>query len=491
MKIVYAASEAVPFAKTGGLADVAGALPAWLNRLQHKAILVIPCYKTIDRAAHGLRYRGSFDVPFNGEIEAAGLYEGVTGDRHETPVYCISNPAYFNRNGLYQEGGKDYEDNAARFGFFNRAILEMCRFLSFKPDLVHCNDWQTGLVPAYLKTLYADDPFFARTAALFTIHNLAYQGRFDPGYALRATMLPHAIFNVEGVELWGAFSFIKGGIYYADALNTVSDTHKKEIQTEEYGFGLHGLLRTRSGVLHGIMNGVDYSLWDPEHDPYIAENYTPHCAGKKSASRKEAMRRLGLTGEADSPLVVIISRLSDQKGFELFYDIRKAIMERDLMLAVLGTGEPRYHQLFDDMARESHGRVKINFTHDEELAHLLYAAADIFLMPSRYEPCGLGQLIAMKYGALPVVRETGGLADSVLDYDAHGPKKGNGFTFREYSAGAMLERIDRALTLYRDKNIWNRLMANAMTADFGWESTAKKYMALYKRAINTKKKPGA
>jgi len=490
MRIVYASSEAVPFAKTGGLADVAGALPAWLGRLKQRVILVIPRYGSIDPEAHGLAYQGSFGVPFAGGVERAELYRGTIGGDPAVQVCCIGNREYFDRSGLYQEGGADYPDNAERFGFFNRAVLEMCGFLSFSPDLIHCNDWQTGLIPAYLKTLYADHPLFRATATLFTIHNIAYQGLYDPERVFRATMLPRGIFNVEGVEFWGAFGFLKAGAYYADALNTVSETHRKEIQTGEYGFGLHGLLRTRSKDLYGIMNGLDYSVWDPAHDPFIPDTYTPASLEKKAASKALAMRELGITGGADTPLVVIISRLAAQKGLDLVAGIRHELGHRDLRLAILGTGEAYIQQALEEMANEFPGRVGVLLGYDDRMAHLLYAAADMFLMPSRYEPCGMGQLIGLRYGAIPIVRETGGLADAVLDYDAAGPGRGNGFVFREYSTTALLERIDRALALYHDKNSWRELTLTAMKADFGWESIAKKYLALYreyKKRVNPRK----
>lgn len=486
--IVFAASEAVPFAKTGGLADVAGALPGWLGRLKQDIVIVIPCYGSIELEKYKLKNEGSFNVPYADNVVKAELYHGALTTEPEVPVYFIGNDSFFtNRNGIYQEEGKDYGDNAERFAFFNRAILEMCRHCAIKPDLIHCNDWQTGLIPVYLKTLYADDPFLRSTASLFTIHNIAYQGLFDPSRIFRITMLPGEIFDIEGVEFRGSFSFIKAGIYYADAVSTVSETYREEIQTEEYGFGLHGLLRTRNRDLYGIMNGIDYSLWDPGHDTSIVATYTQRTIEGKSANKEAAMRKLGMIPAKDAPLIVIVSRLDHQKGLDLVYEIRDDLMKRNLRLAVLGTGDPLLHRLFTDMAAEFPGRIGIMLKYDDETARLLYSGGDMFLMPSRYEPCGIGQMIALAYGAIPIVRGTGGLADAVQDYDAAGPGRGNGFVFRDFTGSALLERIDRAIEIYRDSMAWRSLIMRAMSADYSWETAAKKYIDVYRRTINKKR----
>ncbi|HAR62254.1 MAG: glycogen synthase GlgA [Candidatus Margulisiibacteriota bacterium] len=488
MNILIASSEVVPFAKTGGLADVAGALPKEIKKLKHDVVVVMPCYKTIDKNKFKLELVGNFDVQIAGGIEKADLYKTKL-DKTTVPVYFIANPKYFDRDHLYQESGEDYIDNDERFAFFDRAILEMCKYLDYKPELIHCNDWQTALVPVYLKTLYLNDPFYTNTATLFTIHNLAYQGLFEPKKALQVTQLPAEVFSYEKLEFWGKFSFIKGGLIYADLLNTVSDMYSKEIQTEEYGCGLQGLLSTRSADLYGVINGIDYSVWDPKADPNIKENYSLQKLEGKEINKKELLKQYGLKYKENTPVIGVISRLADQKGFDLIAEIIDQLMQKNLQIVILGTGEPKYHQLFASIAEKYPAKAGIALKYDAMLAQLIYAGSDMFLMPSRYEPCGLGQLISLKYGTIPIVRETGGLADTIVDYDlvdVFEADKANGFMFLDYNSEKLLEKIERAVEVYADEKAWKKLMKNAMKYDFSWKASAIKYMELYFCALGKK-----
>lgn len=482
MKIVFASSEISPFAKTGGLADVAGSLPKYIST-RFERIAVMPLYKSIRRKSFQLEYMGTVNIPHSGNQICAGVFRSrLPGS--DAAVYFIDYGEYFDREGLYGADNPGYEDNDSRFAFFCRGVLEICRFIDYKPHVIHCNDWQTGLIPVYLRTLYSDDPFFRKTKVLFTIHNLAYRGLFNPENAIKSSGLPWSVFSMYGVEFYGSFSFLKAGIYYSHLVNTVSPRYSREIQTEEYGEGMHGLLRSRRDSLTGIINGMDYDVWDPSTDPWIKTKYSIKSIENKMMNSHELRRMCGFKDENGVPLVGMVTRLTAQKGIDLIADAIGGLMKRELKLIVLGTGEEYFHSLLSGIAEKYADRIFLVLKHDEELSHRVYAGSDIFLMPSRYEPCGLSQLIALRYGTIPIVRATGGLADTINGYDQSCPsgnRDANGFVFYKYDSAALLECIDLAIQLYKNKNEWTKLMFNAMSCDFSWDRSAKEYEALYIR----------
>jgi starch synthase len=487
MNIVIAASEVVPFAKTGGLADVAGALPKELNKLKHEVIVIMPRYKVIDIDKNKLQFVVDLNVEISNKIQTAKIYLGkLPGSK--VKIYFIDCKAYFDRENLYQDDeGVDYIDNAARFAFFSRAILDLCKVINFIPDVINCNDWQTGLVPVYLKTLYAQDPFYSSTSTVFTIHNLAYQGLFDANEGISITQLPEEVVAFDKLEFWGQFSFIKGGLVYSDILNTVSEKYSMEIQTEEYGCGLEGLLSARRNDLFGIVNGLDYTVWDPAKDKKITQMYTIESIEDKNENKKELLRQYGLKYKKNVPLIGVISRLADQKGFDLISEIIDELMHEKVQFVLLGTGDKKYHDLFSEIAEKYPDKAGVALKYDGAMAQLIYAGCDMFLMPSKYEPCGLGQLISLKYGTIPIVRETGGLADTIVDYDmvdVFEMDKTNGFVFDKYSSKLLLDKITRAIKVYSDKSVWHMLQKNAMACDYSWKQSAKRYLDLYNIAIS-------
>lgn len=477
MNVLIASPEAVPFCKTGGLADVVGALPKELEKLKVNVSLILPLYRIIKR--EGLKKMDlSFTVPISDRTEEASIWKGKTGNN--IPVYFIEKDKYYDRPELYQTAGGDYPDNAERFIFFSRAILEALKVINLKPDLIHCNDWQTAMVPIYLKTLYRDDPYFKKTASIFTIHNLGYQGIFWH-FDMHLTGLGWEYFTPEGIEFYGKISLLKGGIIFSDIVSTVSKTYSKEIQTEEYGFGLDGVLTKRKADLYGIINGIDYDEWNPETDKSIPARYSLDNINGKTLCKKTLQREMGLK-ERGSPLIGMITRLTSQKGLDILSDSIEYLMRLDLQLLILGEGEERYHRIISDISERYPHKVGLKIGFDNILAKKIYAGSDFFLMPSRYEPCGLGQLISLRYGTIPIVRKTGGLADTIKEFK---PKRvtGNGFLFEVYSAEALLKAVKRALSLYQNKDMWKSLLHNAMSSDFSWGTSAKKYLSLYRKAI--------
>jgi starch synthase len=459
-------SEAAPFAKTGGLADVVGALPAALRKLGDDVAVVIPRYGSISlKTAHRV-----YDyLPVH--LPAARLDASVYQAAADYPVYLVDCPPLFDRKGYYGEGGLDYPDNHIRFAVFCRAALAVARSV-FRTDIFHCHDWQSGLVPAFLRTVFATDPSFLGCKTLFTIHNLGYQGLF-PRTALADVGLDGAVYRPDGMEFFGRASYIKGGIAYADALNTVSPTYAREIQTPEYGFGLDGALRARSSVLHGILNGVDYSDWSPQTDPFIPAHYSEGDLGGKLVCKEHLVREFGLPAAAMArPLLGIVSRLTRQKGADLLADAASGILAEDVYLVALGSGEPEYEAFFRKLADDYPGRVAVHIGFDNGLAHRIEAGADIFLMPSHYEPCGLNQIYSLRYGTVPVVRATGGLDDTI--------DEGTGFKFAEYSGWALLGAVQAAVRAFADRESWRQIMRRGMAKDFSWSGPAAAYSALYR-----------
>jgi len=416
-------------------------------------------------------------VPISNRIEEASLWQGKTGD--DIPVYFIQKDEYYDREELYQTAEGDYPDNAERFIFFSRAIIESVKTLGLRPDLIHSNDWQTAMVPVYLKTVYRDDPYFKNTATLLTIHNLGYQGLFWH-LDMHLTGLGWEYFTPEGIEFYGKINLLKGGIIFSDIINTVSKTYSKEIQTEEYGLGLDGVLRKRKDDLYGITNGIDYDEWNPATDRYIPSSYSLNDISGKKVCKKALQREMGLE-ETDSPLIGMITRLTIQKGLDILSESIRGLMELDLQLLILGEGEEVYKKLLRDISKRYPKKVALNIGFDPILARKIYAGSDFFLMPSKYEPCGLGQMISLRYGTIPIVRKTGGLADTIREFSKRGT--GNGFLFKGYSAMALLKAVKKAIRFYDDKDLWRIVLANAMLSDFSWEASAKRYLALYKKAI--------
>jgi starch synthase len=462
-------SEAAPFAKTGGLADVVGALPAALQPLGDQVAVVIPRYgsinlKTARRVYDKLPiYLGpaGFDVSI---YQAAAAY----------PVYLVDCPPLFERKGFYGESGMDYPDNHIRFAVFCRAALTVARSF-FRTDIFHCHDWQAGLVPAFLRTVFATDPTFLGCKTLFTVHNLGYQGLF-PRSALTEIALDGSVYRPDGMEFFGRISYIKGGISFADALNTVSPTYAREIQTPEFGFGLDGALRARSDALCGILNGVDYNEWNPETDRLIPARYSADDLSGKRLCKEELLREFGLPAEAmDRPLLGIVSRFTRQKGTDILTEVAAHIVAEDVYLVALGTGDPEYEALFRRLAAEHPGRIAVRVGFDNGLAHRIEAGADMFLMPSRYEPCGLNQIYSLRYGTVPVVRATGGLDDTI--------EEGTGFKFAEYSGEALLGGVRTATRAFADQEGWRQIMRRGMAKDFSWNASAAAYSALYRRML--------
>ena len=466
-------SEAVPFAKTGGLADVLGALPVALARLGWLVTLVLPRYRSANAGTLVERFPVTIGA-FTAEVR---FFEAPLADGAR--ALLVDCPELYDRAGVYGEGNADYPDNPLRFAMLARAALEFAARRA-APSVVHAHDWQSGLAPVYLKTLYATHPVVGGTPSVFTIHNLAYQGLFEPTWLPRLD-LPWDLFTIDQLEFWGHISFLKGGINHAEIVTTVSATYAKEIQTRDVGAGFDGILRRRSADLAGILNGIDTEQWDPARDSYLPQPFSAADLDAKAASKREVLARYGLPTDDRTlarPLVGMISRMVDQKGFDLIAAIADVLPRLDATFVVLGTGEKRYEDLWTGLASAHPDRIGARIGFDEPLAHLIEAGADIFLMPSRFEPCGLNQMYSLRYGTIPVVRGVGGLADTVRDGVT-------GFVFLEYSGAALLEALERALALYADRRRWRAMQAAAMAQDHSWDRSAREYVKIYERAIQT------
>ncbi|MCM8813306.1 MAG: glycogen synthase GlgA [Candidatus Omnitrophica bacterium] len=468
-RVVFCASEAAPLAKTGGLADVVGTLPPVLARRGIPVTVFLPLYRQI--AAAKCRR----------EKIAAHLYR--TPLARGVDCYLIEHNHYFDRAGLYQENGSDYPDNLDRFAFFSLQVLKTVRQLRLQPAVIHCHDWQTALIPLYLKTRYAHDSFFRKVKTILTIHNLGYQGIF-PVTEFSKLGLDERFFSLDGLEFYGQINLLKGGLLFADRLTTVSPTYAREIQTIDYGCGLEGVLRQRAHDLTGILNGICPREWDPQRHPALARQYGPDTLRGKLDNKYALQQRCGLPVSAAVPLVAMITRLADQKGLDILSRVMESICRLPVQFVLLGTGEPGYHSYFTALA-ERFSNISVHLRFDALLAAQVYAGSDIFLMPSRYEPCGLGQLISLRFGTLPIVRSTGGLADTIEDYDPF-RGQGTGFVFDAYQSGALLEAVKRALCVYRQPARWKALMQRGMRADFSWEKSAGAYARLYRSVCGQK-----
>jgi starch synthase len=475
MKILFVASEGVPYSKTGGLADVLDGLPRALHQLGHEVMVLLP------------RYRGnktkstlvsSVTISLDHELRFPAIREGtaVGGVRH----LFVDDPEFFDRPQFYGDTNGDYPDNAERFAEFSRAAIE-CIKRVWLPDVIHCHDWQTALMPVLLRTQYGKDPAVRSVPVVLTIHNLAYQGIFPPT-VLRRIGLPDSLLTIDGLEFYGNVNFLKGGLVFADYLTTVSRRYAKEIQTAEYGAGLEGVIRNRADRLVGILNGVDYGVWSPESDALIAQNYSIHNLAGKAACKRDLLESLRLPAEnLNRPLIGIVSRFVDQKGFDLLADITGEVMKEDLAIAALGSGAYEYEALFQGLAQKYPARVGVKIGYDNQLAHKIEAGADMFLMPSRFEPCGLNQIYSLRYGTVPIVRATGGLDDTVQRFVLR-TQQGTGFKFDSYEGKALLECIRAALRIFRDEQAWRALQTNGMNKDYSWKTSASAYVTLYEAA---------
>jgi starch synthase len=486
VKILVATSEAVPFAKTGGLADVCGALPAELAHLGHQPTVIMPAYRQVHSAGMPIeRLDVRIQVPIGARMVEGSLFKSYLPDS-QVPVYLVDQPEYFDRQELYREDGKDYRDNCERFVFFSRAVIETIRLLQLPVDVLHCNDWQTGLIPAYLKIEQRGIADFERIATLFTIHNMSYQGMFWH-WDMLLTGLDWKYFNWQQMEFFGNLNLLKTGLVFSERLNTVSPRYAEEIQSAPLGCGLEGVLQQRRHVLSGIVNGVDYREWNPQADRFLPANFgVDNFVQGKAVCKAALQSELGLPAQANVPLVALIGRLVDQKGIDLVAAVlRDWVQYRDVQWAILGTGENHYHELFTTLAKRYPQKVAVRLEFSNPLAHRIEAGADIFLMPSRYEPCGLNQLYSLKYGTVPVVRATGGLADTITDTTDETLSAGTatGFLFREYSGLALSEILQRACTAFVQKPFWNRLIENGMRQDWSWASSARQYVQLYEQTI--------
>jgi starch synthase len=475
LRILFAASEGLPFSKTGGLADVIEALPKALVAQGHELAVVLPRYRGIKTS---MVVMPSVTIPLGSRLRFPSIADGtmLNGVRY----FFVDDPGYFDRDGIYGGSTGDFPDNAERFSEFSRATIEIAKHV-WPADVIHCHDWQTALVPVLLRSLYSTDPLLKDIPVIFTIHNLGYQGQF-PAAVLDRAGIPPEVYNPAGLEYYGDVNLLKGGLVYSDYLTTVSKKYAEEIQTPEFGFGLDGVVRSRRDHLVGILNGVDYAAWNPEKDKLIAATYSAKDLTGKHVCKKDLLEIFGLSPEYQSrPLLGIVSRFADQKGFDLIAAIAKELMLEDVILTVLGTGDRRYEELFETLANEFPGRVGVRIAYDNELAHKIEAGADMFLMPSRYEPCGLNQIYSLKYGTVPIVRTTGGLDDTVESFDVeHGT--GTGFKFEPYTGAALLDAVRLALHHFADERIWKRIQLNGISKDFSWKRPATEYAKLYKAA---------
>jgi len=479
MHIAFAASECVPFSKTGGLADVVGALPRALAALGHQVSVYLPRYRQTKLADPQTVVR-SITIPFDDKYRFCSVVAAGTNTPAGVKFYFVDYPPYFDREALYGLPAGDYPDNAERFALFSRAVLEASKVLGV-PHVFHCHDWQSALVPVMLRTLYAEDPAFREVATVFTIHNMGYQGLFPPD-TLPLLMLPWDMLTISKMEFFGQVNFLKGALAYSDFVTTVSKKYSQEIQTTEYGFGLEGVLRDRSATVTGILNGVDYDQWSPQTDRFIAAKYSPQDLSGKLQCKHDLLHTFGVT-RADSkvPVIGIVSRFAAQKGFDLISQIMDRLAREEMIVVALGAGDKLFEDMFQRLNKQFPNKIAVKVAYDNAIAHKIEAGADMFLMPSRYEPCGLNQIYSLRYGTVPIVRATGGLDDTIEPWDAR-TGKGTGFKFSDYTGEALLATIKQALLSYRDASSWQTLMRNGMTRDFSWGASAREYGKIYDRA---------
>ena len=485
MKIAFTASEVIPFAKTGGLADVAGALPKELANLGHEVKVFMPKYYQINEHEYGHHYDsliGELKVSTGGFEHSVHVFYGKLPNSN-VEIYFIHYPKFFHREKLYTE---DWDEDE-RFILFSKSVLHVMQKLGWAPDIIHTNDWQTGLIPVFIKETYAWDKLFTNTKSVFTIHNIGYQGRFSLESYTKAELPPHLYENYGPLNHEGDSNFLKAGILYADIINTVSDNYAKELLTPEFSAGMDKYLWQRHTDFYGIINGVDYSVWDPETDKYLPYNYSMNDISGKIKNKQELMKKLNLPFDSEKPLIGIVSRLAVQKGFDIISDVLDELLNLDAQFVILGSGDEEYETMFESASNNNPEKIGVYFGYNEELAHQIEAGADIFLMPSQYEPCGLNQIYSLKYGTVPVVRKTGGLADTVQDwneYNEYGLNIGNGFSFYEYSGKALIDTVKRAINDFHNKPVWRKIQMNGMTKDYSWKHSAEEYINLYNKVLS-------
>ncbi len=480
LKVLLVSSEVSPFAKTGGLADVAGSLPFALKALKCEVSVFLPFYRQIIKN-QGFKIqllKANLKADFGQWDPKFSLYHYR---KDKIDFYFIGKDEYYNREFLYGTPSGDYPDNAVRFAFFSNAVLSSAIALKFEPDIIHCNDWQTALAPFYLKHKEQISAFFKGTKTLFTIHNLAYQGLFSRE-VMPEVGIGFEFFTPDTLEFYGKFNFMKSGIIYSEAVNTVSKSYAREILTQEFGCGLEGLFAVNRDKLYGILNGADYSIWNPATDNLIKTKYDKENFKGKVECKKDLLEIMKLKVLLKAPLLGVVSRLADQKGIDIIVDAAEEIVKQGCNLVVLGAGEKKYHKLLTELAGRYPQNIGVKIAFDNTLAHKIEAGCDMFLMPSRYEPGGLNQLYSLKYGTIPVVRAIGGLDDTIVDY-SQSPKSGNGFKFNQASKDDLINALGRALSVYKNKKEWEELMVRAMGFDFSWEQSAKEYLKVYKRII--------
>lgn len=488
MKIAFVTPEAVPFAKVGGLADVAGALPKALTKLDCDIKVFMPKYPTIDEWRFELHYCweiGEMPIRVAGIPRTVHIFKGNLPNS-SVEIYFIDCPHYFNRQLIYTTD----KDEDERFILFSKAVVETCQRLKWTPDVFHCNDWPTGLLPVLVKDNYNWDMMFHRSAIVFTIHNIEYQGIFSPHILSKAELKPNLFYSDGPLEFHGSVSLLKAGIVYGDIINTVSETYAREILTPKYGAGMEKILGLRKEDFFGVLNGADYETWDPKTDKHIPFNYNHRKLSPKQKNKKFLLDQLHLPFNKNIPLIGIVSRLVGQKGLDIFADVADELMKLDAQWVILGTGDARYENLIQSMMYAFPSKAASYLGFNNELAHLIEAGADMFLMPSRYEPCGLNQIYSLKYGTVPIVRKTGGLADTVQDwheFEYLGFDTGTGFLFNEYTGEAIVATVQRALEMFKDKKTWLNIQKNGMKKNYSWDASAKKYYDLYKMAIERRK----
>src|SRR5215469_1230403 len=481
MNIVFAASECTPWAKTGGLADVVSGLSKVLSALGHKVTVYIPYYRQVAKAVpQPPVVLESVTIPFSYYNRFARIVDG--GKANGVQVYFVDCPELFDRESFYATPSGEYPDNDERFGAFSRAVIETTKVVGV-PDIFHVHDWQAAMVSVFLRSLYYFDPVFRHVPSVLTIHNAGYQGWFPPR-SIEKLLLPWDMFTYDKLENYDKLNFLKGGIVYSDAITTVSRKYAEEIQTSEYGNGLQDVLRKRKADLFGILNGADYSEWNPATDPYIAAHYTAKKLDGKKECRRDLLHAFGFNGVKDETAVIgVVSRFATQKGFDFIVEIMDRLVQQDMVLVMLGNGEEYYEKLLCEIALRYPSKVKVQVKFDNVISHKVEAGSDIFLMPSRYEPGGLNQIYSLKYGTVPIVRATGGLDDTVHEEPEGG---GDGFKFHGYDSGALMAAIERALKVFQNKKQWSAMMERGMAQDFSWEKPAQEYTRIYERVIQNR-----
>lgn len=488
MNIAFVSSEVYPYIKTGGLADVAGALPIALDKLGCNVKIFVPKYSSVDEEKFNLHYNwtiGEMQIRINEHIRSVHLHHCKHLNTNIEVIF-IDCPHYYYRGQVYTNS----PDEDERFILFSKAVIEAIQRLDWVPDVIHCNDWQTGLLPLFIKDNYSWDKKFEKTATVFTIHNIGYQGKYSTSSLFKAEISGGHFYPMGPVEYEGGVSFMKAGISFADIVNTVSKTYAEEVLTPQYGEGMQGVLNERKDSFYGILNGIDYDVWSPETDKHIPFNYSIDTIEEKIKNKKFLCEKFNLPFNPEVPLIGIISRLAIQKGFDIFTEASHRLMQLNAQWVVLGSGEEYYEEMFRYLSHTHRDKIFTYIGYNNELSHLIEAASDIFLMPSKYEPCGLNQIYSLKYGTVPVVRNTGGLADTVKDWhklNYTGDESGTGFSFDDYTSNALTITVQRAIETYKDKNVWKKLISNGMKKEFSWENSAKEYIELYEKAKANRK----